>query len=280
MEFIPGVQTDIHGIKTCILKKNLLFEFLNIFGNFMRISTIFFDLGSTLIYARDPWGQIFSEAESALLLSLKQDGIELNNEAIKTHFGGFIESYYADRGNTVVERTSFSFLKGILESKGFSHVPGTTIRKALDAMYSITQLNWYLEEDAISVLNQLLELGFQIGLISNTSDDRNVQQLIDKCGLRPFFKYIITSAGCGIRKPDRQIFQSALDYFHITADESVMIGDTLEADILGANQLGMYSIWIIGRVNLQEIHHLDIQPQAVVSSLAQIPALISDILAS
>jgi putative hydrolase of the HAD superfamily len=114
-------------------------------------------------------------------------------------------------------------------------------------------------------------------MISNTSDDRNVQQLVDRWELRPFFETIITSAGCGIRKPDRRIFQLTLDHFGIPAEQTAMIGDTLEADILGANQSGLYSIWITRRTDVPEEGELAIQPQAVVTTLEQIPDLLTGI---
>ena len=56
-----------------------------------------------------------------------------------------------------------------------------------------------------------------------------------------------------------------------------MVGDTLEADILGANQMGIYSIWITRRVTVPEEGELAIQPQAVITSLDQIPGLLADV---
>lgn len=242
-----------------------------------HFSTIFFDLGSTLIYSKEPWQPIFAKAELALLDSLQENGIQLDKRVFETEQGGFITSYYANRGDSTTEKTSFIALREILASRGLLDVPDNILRSALDAMYSTTQQNWFLEDDAISTLDQLRVQGFQLGLISNTSDDKNVQQLVDRCGLRSFFPCVITSAGIGIRKPDSRIFQLGLDYFHILPGEAVMVGDTLEADILGANLMGIYSIWITRRVNLQGINDLSIQPQAIVSSLSQVPGIMSEI---
>ena len=160
---------------------------------------------------------------------------------------------------------------------GFQDISDSVVRAALDAMYSITQQNWYLEADAIPTLKTLREQGYRLGMISNTSDDRNVQQLVDRCGLRPYFDTILTSAGCGIRKPDARIFQLALDYFGIPPEQTAMVGDMLEADILGANQLGIYSIWISRRAQGPGEGQLKIQPQAVITTLDQIPKLLAEI---
>jgi FMN phosphatase YigB (HAD superfamily) len=51
----------------------------------------------------------------------------------------------------------------------------------------------------------------------------------------------------------------------------------LNADVLGANQAGMYSIWITRRAQFPGEGELAIQPQAVVSALHQIPALLAEV---
>jgi HAD superfamily hydrolase (TIGR01662 family) len=159
-------------------------------------------------------------------------------------------------------------------------------------MYAVTQQNWVLEDDAIPTLEMLRERGYRLGMISNTSDDKNVQQLVDRWGLRSYFDFIVTSAGCGIRKPDERIFRSALDHFEVLPEATAMVGDTLEADILGANQIGMYSIWITRRIagpdpapglrrkrsgELSGQSSPPIQPDATVSTLSAIPSILATV---
>jgi len=243
----------------------------------MQLSTIFFDLGSTLVYSKDPWPPFYERADRALVDVLCRAGVELDPAAFYTEFGGFIRSYYDKRAEDNLEQTTYTVLREMLTRKGFRSVPEPVLRAALEAMYSITQQNWYLEEDAIPTLETLQSRGYRLGLISNTSDDNNVQQLLDRDGLRPFFETIVTSAALGIRKPDRRIFQVALDRLRVRPAAAAMVGDTLEADVLGANQLGIYSIWITRRAQVPEEGELAIQPQAVVTALAQIPNLLAEV---
>jgi len=247
------------------------------YGPSPALKVIFFDLGSTLIYTKDPWPPIYERADRALVEMLQQAGISLENKAFFNEFETFLDSYYTGRGAGTIEQTTFSVLREFLEQNGFQDIPASVVRAALDAMYSITQQNWYLETDAIPTLKTLREQRYRLGMISNTSDDKNVQQLVDRCGLRPYFDILLTSAGCGIRKPDERIFRLALDYFGVAPEQTAMVGDTLEADILGANQLGMYSIWITRRVKLAEEGVLKIQPKAVITALDQIPELLAEI---
>lgn len=243
----------------------------------MHLSTVLFDLGSTLLYSKDPWSPIFIEAERALISSLRDRGISLTYGKFQTKSGGFLDSYYAQRGSGVIEKTAGVALQELLASIGIKDAPETTIRSALDSMYSVTQKNWFLEQDAIPTLEVLRKDNIRLGIISNTSDDWNAQYLIEKHGLRPYFEIVVTSAGCGIRKPDGRIFDIALNHFQIPPGEVMMVGDTLDADILGANLKGLYSVWITRRVSLPEDDELTIQPQAVVSTLSQIPTLLAEL---
>jgi FMN phosphatase YigB (HAD superfamily) len=120
-------------------------------------------------------------------------------------------------------------------------------------------------------------MGYRLGMISNAADDENVQELVDKGQLRPYFEFILSSAACGIRKPDPHIFQLALEHFRVPPEKTVMVGDTLEADILGANQLGIYSIWIPRHAENPPEGELPIQPQAVVPSLSELPKLLEEL---
>jgi HAD superfamily hydrolase (TIGR01662 family) len=243
----------------------------------MQISTILFDIGSTLVYSKDPWPPIYEHADRALVDVLFRAGIAINPEAFYNELGGFIRSYYDSPRTDNIERTTYVALRDFLYQRGFPNVPETVLRAALEALYSVTQKNWDLEDDAIQTLETLISRGYRLGMISNTSDDRNVQGIVDRFGLRPFFEIIITSAALGIRKPDARIFQVALDHFQIEPRAAAMVGDTLDADILGANQLGIYSIWITRRIQVSEEGELAIQPQAVISALSQIPELLAEV---
>ena len=241
------------------------------------LKIVLFDFGSTLIYLKDPWPPIYEQADRALVQVFQQAGVPLQIKDFSSEFETFLDSYYAKRGTGPIEITTFSALQELLQQKGFQDIPASVVRAALDAMYSITQQNWYLETDAIPTLKTLQGHGYRLGLISNTSDDKNVQQLVDRWELRPFFETIVTSAGCGFRKPDKRIFQLALDHFRVPPEQVAMVGDSLEADILGANQMGIYSIWITRRVCLPEEGELTIQPHAVIPTLDLIPGLLADI---
>jgi FMN phosphatase YigB (HAD superfamily) len=160
----------------------------------MLITTVLFDLGSTLIYAKKPWEPIYVKADSARISSLHLSGIPVKAEAFVSEYGGFINSYYACQGNNHTEKTAMVALQEVLESEGFFDTPKEVLRSALDAMYAITQMNWFLEDDALPTLDQLRKRGLRLGLISNTSDEKNVQHLVDRWNIRSYMDFLITSA--------------------------------------------------------------------------------------
>ena len=167
------------------------------------LKVILFDLGSTLIYSKDPWPPIYEQADQALVEVLQQAGSRWRSRLSPANSRLFWIPTMPERGTSPIEKTTFSALQELLQQKGFQDIPASVVRAALDAMYSITQQNWYLETDAIPTLKTLREQGYRLGMISNTSDDRNVQQLVDRWELRPFFETIITSAGCGYPQAGR-----------------------------------------------------------------------------
>lgn len=240
-----------------------------------RFEVIFFDLGNTLMYDKDPWGPIFPRAEDAMRKSLEQAGYPLAENA----YGGFktiFDMYYHRRQDTIQEETTVQLLRELMDAQGASP-SDKVLLAAIEAMYAITQENWYVEEDAIPTLEALRGMGYRLGLISNAADDENVQELVNKGNLRPHFEVILSSAACGIRKPDARIFQFALDHFKVDPNNTAMIGDMLDADILGANRLGIYSIWVNRRAQAPPDGELEIQPQAIVASLRAIPSLLKDL---
>jgi putative hydrolase of the HAD superfamily len=98
----------------------------------------------------------------------------------------------------------------------------------------------YLFDDAIEVL-QYLENKYHLHIITNGFEE--VQNLkLEKSGIHKFFKQIITSECVGVKKPNPKVFEFALNKAGAKAHQSVMIGDSYEADVMGAINSGMKAI--------------------------------------
>jgi putative hydrolase of the HAD superfamily len=241
------------------------------------IRAIFFDLGRTLLYPKDPWQAVLAASNSALTETLISHGIAVNPETFLDKFIKKLNQYYADRETSLREETTLAMLRDLLTEEGFRDAPAPGMRAALDAKYAVTQTNWHLEADAHAMLTELKQAGYTLALLSNAGDDPDVQALLDQNDLRHYFDYIRTSADCGFRKPHPQIFKRAMQHLDLRPEECVMVGDTLNADIKGANALGIYSVWINRRVDKTPRILEKIIPKAVIETLAELPSLIKSI---
>ena len=241
------------------------------------IRGVLFDLGGTLMYAKQPWPPILAQANQALADELCAQGLTLDCDQLRDAFRQRLDLYYEQRDEDLYETTYMSVLNGLLTEQGYPDVTEAVIRRALDAMYTITQSNWALEEDTIYLLKTLFSQGYHLGIVSNAGDNKDVFQLIERFGIEHYFDFILTSAACSYRKPHRRIFEVALAHWKFQPIETAMVGDTLEADILGANQLGIYSILVTRRVDGPAAHQTHIQPDSAVKTLAEIPALLDSL---
>ena len=83
---------------------------------------------------------------------------------------------------------------------------------------------------------------YQLHLISNGFQE-STEMKIETTGLGVYFDTIVISECVGCNKPDRAIFEFALDGAKAKVEESLMIGDSIEADIRGAQAFGMKAIF-------------------------------------
>ena len=245
----------------------------------MLIRALIFDLGNTLMYpvAPDLWPEVIKRGNQALMDYLCKLNILTDCDNFMFEFNQRLHQYYDARDKQMIETSTFLVLKELLAEKGYTNVSDSIIRDSLDAHYAVTQKNWQMEDDATDCLATLQEQNYRLGLVSNAGDHRDVLQLVEKFNLTPYFEFILTSASCGYRKPHARIFELALEMINAPAGEVAMVGDNLNADIQGANQMGMYSIWITRRTETPLDDTLPILPEAIIKSLGELPSLLRDL---
>ena len=113
--------------------------------------------------------------------------------------------------------------------------------------FGLTKTPWHSEDevpysDARSTLATLIDKGYKIGIIANQK--LGTAERLESWGLRQYFDVIAASAEIGYAKPDKEIFEKALELAKCTAAESVMVGDRLDNDIIPAKAIGMKTVWV------------------------------------
>src|SRR5688572_23181901 len=237
-----------------------------------NIQAVLFDFGDTLMHASAAWLPVFKRAGQALGEYLCANDVKINCSAFSDEFRLRLDEYYMERERSLIETSSMAVLQELLAVKGYQHLSQEFLRNALDRYYEVTQQNWILEEDALSMLAALQSNGLHLGVVSNASDSRDVSQLIDKFGIRHYFDFILISADCSYRKPHPLIFKLALSNWSFLPDEAAMVGDRLDADISGAGLLGIYTIWIKRRA--EKLEPSAAHPHTTVQTLSEIPPLL------
>jgi len=118
--------------------------------------------------------------------------------------------------------------------------------------------------DAKEVLHYLKNKDYQLHLITN-GFEKTQHNKLKHSGLSEFFKEVITSEGSNSLKPNKDIFDFALTKTKAAKKESIMLGDSIEVDIIGAMNAGIDQVYI---------NHLQIkpaiQPTYTVTSLKQL----------
>lgn len=99
----------------------------------------------------------------------------------------------------------------------------------------------HLIEGAVEILDYLLPK-YELHIISNGWQDIQVNKM-KSSEIHHYFGEIITNELAGTRKPDRRIFDYAVEVTKADLAESLMIGDNYEADILGAINAKMDTIF-------------------------------------
>ncbi len=131
------------------------------------------------------------------------------------------------------------------------------IKKRLKLHESVAQLvadweqifitRYELEPEARAGLTEARSRGWRLGVVTN--GDASVQAAkAAAAGLAEFVDVVCISGAEGIQKPDRRIFELAAERCGSSLAGGWMIGDNPVADIQGAYNAGLDSVWVTGTV--------------------------------
>lgn len=122
---------------------------------------------------------------------------------------------------------------------------------------------------ARQLLEYLVEKGYDVNTLSNGFQGTQQQKLISG-GLSDLIHRNVLSDDCGITKPQRGIFDYALEQCGAEAATTVMIGDNPDADIKGAHDAGWRTIYF----NIRGLDPIEDTADAVVTSLDEVQQIL------
>jgi len=199
---------------------------------------IFFDLDHTLwdfeTNSKQALRQIFEEQK------LSERGIP-SYEKFHSVYLPINDRYWARYHNQIVSKEKLRLGRFYDTLKEFKIDDAALAEKMAQGYIDISPKMTALFADAVDVL-KYLQSRYTLHLITNGFAE--VQWIkIENSGLKPFFEHIIVSEEVGTQKPDKAIFEIAMERAKTNAAESIMIGDNYNTDIVGARNAGMDQIF-------------------------------------
>ena len=242
------------------------------------IKGIIFDLGSTLLRFEGDWESIKREgAEIMAEWYFKKKRIKLDGPALVEAFLAQRTADWARAQKTQNEIVVQESLRQALQQIEAPDRAETLLEAAVKICFGPEEVRWHPYPDTIETLKQLKAQDYRMGLYSNATDDALIQRMVNQSKIRPWLSPTFSSAGCGWRKPRPDGFALIAARWGLPANQIVVVGDTLEADVLGAQNAGMHSILVTMDENLANDDHRDIEPTAVAESLSQIPEIVAQL---
>ena len=242
-------------------------------GKFGNIKGLIFDYGGTLDSEGRHWSYILREG-------LKSAGIESGDDSWKDAYV-FAERALAkeriilaqDTFRDVMLKKIGIEISRLVETGAIAlseNEKAECIAKAAEYCYRYAANCIERSRKALEELE-----GFKMVLVTNFYG--NMHSVLKDFKLN-FFKDIVESSCVGVRKPDPQIYRLGVESLGIAADNTVVIGDSYDKDIIPASSIGCKTIWLKGEGwgNPPEDTSA---ADAVITSISQLPQTLSQICA-
>tara|TARA_R110000796_G_scaffold77799_6_gene173835 strand:- start:11976 stop:12665 length:690 start_codon:yes stop_codon:yes gene_type:complete len=202
----------------------------------MAIKNLILDLDNTL-YGYDP---PHKKALSAVLetFSIKFD---ISKEQTKQSFERARQNTHLELPARAASHNRLLYVQKMLEYNGLN-----SMKYALEfyELYWRTFLeNMALFESVIDYLETNRSKGGKVCILTDLTAHIQYRK-IEKLGLVKYVDFLVTSEEVGVEKPHPSMFAKALQKLECENFEALMIGDSWNKDIIGANALGIQSIWI------------------------------------
>ena len=199
-----------------------------------RITDIFFDLDHTLWdFEKNSaltFEKIFSEQEIDLRLDTFLEVYVPANYK-------FWKMYREEK--ITKEELRYQRLKSVFDTLGYTTSDEVIHLLAEEYINHLSSFN-HLFPDTLEVL-EYLKPKYSLHIITNGFQEIQGKKLRNS-GIHGYFNEVIDSEMAGVKKPDPIIFELALNRAKVLPQNCVMIGDSLEADILGAQGAGLHTI--------------------------------------
>lgn len=220
-----------------------------------KYKTLFFDLDHTLwdfdanahIALREIYRTYDFASRGMATFELFQENYEHQNLLFWERF----RNGHVDREALRWKRLWHTFLDFRIYDKGLA-------KEASEHYLKLLPYQTTLVDHAEQVLQHCQNRGYELAIITNGfKDTQNLK--LKEAGIGHYFEAVVTSEDVQLVKPHPAIFNKALDLMNAKAEESLMIGDCIEADVKGAHNANMDQVFYNpkrGRVDFQPTYNI------------------------
>ena len=195
------------------------------------ITDVFFDLDHTL------WD---FDKNSALAFKkiFELNNVEISTDDFLSHYVPINLKYWRLYREEKIEKNALRFarLNETFKAIEFEANDDLVYKLSHDYLTHLATFN-HLFENTFEILDYLSQ-NYNLHIITNGFDEVQYKKM-SHSKIDHYFKTITNSEIAGVKKPNPVIFNFALKLANTNASKSVMIGDSYEADILGAKNIGM-----------------------------------------
>ena len=231
----------------------------------MGYKTIFFDLDHTLWdFEQNSYNTLEHIYTEYKLVDRGVDSLAAFHQRHKAHN----DRLWARYRNGFINREDLKWKRMWLTLIDFK-IGDEAFARSLSAVYmDMLPYQQSLFPHALEVLDYCKEKAYDMNLITNGFEDTQWKKL-NAAGIGHYFSHVITSEASSSLKPHAPIFNYALSQAAAEKESSIMIGDSLEADILGAQAFGMDQVYF----NPDRIAHTE-RPTYEISCLSELKRIL------
>jgi putative hydrolase of the HAD superfamily len=228
---------------------------------------IFFDLDDTII-------SFSASTDTCWWQVCAAYGRQINGitpEALHQAINEYSSWYWQDRerhrrGRQNLPQARRDIVAAVLKKLG---VDNRALADQIGDSYSATRIQAiWLFPGALDTLHHLQQQGVRLALVTNGTACEQ-RQKIEQFDLARFFDCVVIEGEFGVGKPDARVYHHALAQVQVQPEHVWMVGDNLEWDVFGAQQVGICGIWVdaAGKGFLQSGPN---QPDRIISSITEL----------
>ena len=243
----------------------------------MDIRAVAFDVNGTLvrILTDDGMEQIFR----SIAHFLTYQGIDLHRHQVRDLYFEHMKEQQRASPEEHPEFDAVGIWRGILQAHRTEFTRALPAEKLeqmplfLAEMYrGISRCRLRLYPHVREVLDVLRER-YPLAVVTD-AQSAYARAELHKVGLLDYFDPIVISGDHGYRKPDRRIFQLALDGMGVAPEHALYVGNDMHRDIFGAREAGMTTVMVESDQGAD--FHLDCVPDYTITDLRDLLTILGD----